>query len=461
MKRLIFTYSLILLSVYVKAQDSSTVFTYNNYIQQVMEHHPYAFQANLVAEMGKANTLQSRGAFDPRLFGNIDQKYFEDKQYYSHSYGGLKIPTWYGISFESGYSRNDGVYLNPEERLPDAGIWYAGLRLELGNGLIIDERRATLEKAKLQQVGAELQRVILLNELQRDASLAYWKWQESYEKVKLSELALQNAELRLNAVKQSALFGDRPYVDTVEAAMNVGNRKLTWISARKDFANAELKLEFYLWSNGFIPLELENTVPEPQSLRESDISLLDREAFIQQHPFLVLQTLSLAQQRVDLQLKREYLKPKLTLKYNMINEPIAGNPLAEYSPSNYTWGASFAYPLLLRQERGGLQLAKLKLNDQELKLKTTEANLSYTIGVVGNDFQFLQEQLQTSMELTELNETMYRAENSLFNLGESSLFMINTRENAWLKAKMEQIELHAKTRSAESELLFQLMLVKK
>lgn len=457
MKLFIFIIAIWLFVFYANGQDSISTFTYDEYIEQVMVHHPYAFRANIVRDMGKAEVLQARGAFDPRLIGNVDQKYFEEKQYYSHVYGGLKVPTWYGISFETGYSLNDGIYLNPENRLPDAGLWYAGLRLELGSGLIIDERRATLQKALLQQEGADLQRKILLNELKRDASISYWEWQQAYEKMELTRLVLNNAEQRLEAVKKTAYFGDRPYIDTVEASMNVTSRRLSLITVQRELANAELKLEFYLWSNGFIPLELENVVPEPQMETSINLSVPSLDSLIQQHPFLKLQGLNVAEQKVNLRLKQEYLKPKITLKYNLINEPVYGNPLSEYSTENYTWGATFAYPLPLRQERGALQLAQLKLNDQELKFRATEANLLYTLNAVKNNYYYLQEQLATAMQLTRLNEDLYIAENSIFNLGESSLFMINTRENGWLKAKMDQIELHTQTKVTGSELEYQLM----
>ena len=154
------------------------------------------------------------------------------------------------FSAEAGYEINNGTYLNPENRIPDAGLWYAGLRLELGKGLIIDKRRAELNKAKLFQQGTEFEQRMLFNELKRDATFAYWKWHQSYQKVSVYAEALQNAKIRLEGIKSSAFFGERPYIDTVEAFIIVQNRSISLSKVKLGYDNAELQLEVYLWDQG-------------------------------------------------------------------------------------------------------------------------------------------------------------------------------------------------------------------
>ena len=449
----------LLLTSTIRAQDDSLqALSYDAYMEQVMTHHPYAFQANIIRSMGASTLLQSRGAFDPKLQGDIGQKYFEGKQYYSHIDGSLKIPTWFGISAEAGYTLNDGVFLNPENRVPSAGLWFAGLRLDLGNGLIMNQRRAEFEKAKLFQANSELERTVFLNQLRRDASIVYWKWQQSYQKMIVYRQAYENAALRYEGIRESAIFGDRPYIDTVEASLIVQSRNLSMIRAKTAYENATLKLEIYLWSDGFIPLELNNSIPDESSEPRNLILPIELDSLIANHPYAQMWQLEQQQKEIDLQLKREQWKPQLTLKYNAINEPINNNPLASYSPSNYTWGATFAYPLLSRKARGGVQLAKLKLQDQQLKIKTYGAELKYTINAALNNYQLANEQLIIGRELVDNNQVMYDSEISLFEMGESSIFMINTRESNWLKAKIQFIEISGNYRMLFSELYFQLML---
>jgi outer membrane protein TolC len=438
-------------------QEETNTISYDGFIKQVMQHHPYVHQADLVLEGGNSSVTQARGAFDPKLFGDMDQKYYDDKQYYSHLKGGLKIPTWYGVSVESGYVLNNGTYLNPEKRVPESGLWYAGLRLELGNGLIINQRIADFEKAKLYQSSTELERTIIRNELYRNASEAFWKWEQAYLELQVYQSALTNAKQRLEAVKEACRYGDKPFIDTVEARITLNSRSLELLKSQNNFANAELKVEQYLWLEGQVPLELENAVPLSEISTLTPISKEELETSIAKHPALQIIDIQLKMQYIDLKLKQEQLKPQITLKYNAINEVINNNPITNYSPENYTWGGTFSYPILTRKERGGVQLAKLKIQDQELKSKGYTAELKYQILAAYNNYTNAYLQLNECQQLARNNELLFQAEKELFELGESSVFMINSRENSWLKAKTQLIELETKCKVLYANLNFQLM----
>ena len=406
-------------------------------MNQVMEHHPMVYRANIAAESGDASLRSARGHFDPKLFGDIGQKYFKNDQYYSQMKGGVKVPTWFGISMEAGYENNGGAYLNPERSVPEAGLWYAGLQLDLGNGLIMNQRRAELEKAKLFEAQSEFQRTILRNQLYHDASNAYWKWYFMFETLRVYEDAVKNAEVRFKGIKESAIYGDKPYIDTVEAKILLQNRTVSYLEAQTKFQNAEAQLELYLWGEGIVPIELEGVYPEKSP--EEDIGLIETEYSVLNHPYLSINELKLKEKEVELKLKREQLKPDLTLKYNALSEPVGSDLLAEYSISNYTWGASFAYPILSRKARGDVKLSKLKLQDQELTLTYLEAELKYKIEVAKNELELSNQKLFLNQKLAENTQSLFAAEQALFQLGESSVFMINSRENSYLKSSIELI----------------------
>jgi len=450
---------LILLIIALPAfgQDTRRELSYEAFIDQVMTQHPTAHIGDNIQESGEAVVMSARGEFDPKLFGDINQKYFDNSQYYSNANGGIKIPTWFGVSAEAGYIVNDGVYLNPENRTPDAGLWYAGLRLELVQGLIIDKRRAELKKAKVLREGTGLEQRILLNELNRDASIAYWKWAQAYNEVNIYREALQNAQIRYNGIKSAAEFGDRPFIDTVEAVIVVKNRSIELSKAEVKYQNAELQLEIYLWDQGFIPLELERVIPATSEAQRKKYSHFDLDSLVSNHPYLRLNELKIQKNLIDLKLKKEQLKPKLSLKYNALSEPVGNNPLVEYSPANYTWGASIAYPILSRRERGDVCLAKLKLENQELMNAVVEVEIDYKIKVALNNYVQSLEQFTILEELIENNQMLYSAEIKLFNAGESSVFMVNSRENKLLKTQIEFIETQYNVNILKTELEFMLM----
>jgi len=423
------------------AQETNNVLTYSEFISQVMTHHPSAYQANLIADYGDAKLLALKGYTDPKLFSDINQKYFSDKQYYSYFSGGIKVPTWYGVSVEAGYSHTDGDFINPENRLPETGLVYAGIKLDLGNGLIWNERRFALESGKIIQQSSEIERQIFLNELRFKATEAYLKWYANYQKYTTVKSAVDNADLRLKAVKASAEFGDRAIIDTTEAFITLSNRMLEMQTTLRDLQNAEAFLETYLWSNGEVPLELEGIVPEiPEEIaiyiKENNLN----EDLITAHPFIQIQEFKLSQSNIKLKLQKEQLKPDLSLKYNMLNEPIGNNPFAQYNVSNYQWGASFNYSFISRKQRGNVQLAKIQLEDQKLSLRIKQQEMNYKINAAQNNYATALSQAILTDKIVQSNLTLYQSEQAMFSIGESSVFMMNTRETNYLNAQKENID---------------------
>lgn len=426
---------------FLKAQDSSFVLNYNDFISQVMLHHPSAYQAELIKDYGDAKLLNSKGYTDPKIFSEINQKYFSDKQYYSYFSSGITVPTWYGVSVEAGYSMTDGDFINPENRLPENGLVYAGVKLDLGNGLIWNERRFALETGRIIQQSSEIERQVFLNELRYKATEAYLKWHANYEKYVTFQNAVENAELRLKAVKESANFGDRAFIDTTEAYISLANRLLSMQSALRDFQNSEAFLETFLWTNGEVPLEIENTLPRKPM--ENDIYLGEEtidQPVISEHPFIQIQQFKINQSAINLKLKKEQLKPDISLKYNMLNEPIGNNPLAQYAVTNYQWGASLNYAFISRKQRGDVRLANIKLEDQKLSLGIKEQEMEYKITAAQNNYSTSIKLALLTEKIVESNLTLYTSEQAMFSLGESSVFMINTRETNYLKAQKENID---------------------
>lgn len=439
--------------------QQDTLLAYDSFIEQVKSHHPALFRADLMPVKGEAMVREARGGFDPKLIGTARQKYFDGKQYYSHLNGAVKVPTWFGLSAEAGYDQASGVFLNPEDRLPEAGLWYAGLNLELGNGLIIDQRRAALKKARIAQDATELERTILRNEVLFQASAAYWEWAGAYAIYQVYEGAVENARIRLEGVRGSVQFGDKPAIDTVEASIQYQNRLLTFQDAQLSLLNSREALQLYLWDQGFVPLELNQGVT-PQlltSIQNPGIGLNEMDTLMNSHPYLLMNQMSRDQKQIDLRLKKEALKPTLSLKYRAINAQMSQGFWSEYTPANYNWGATFAYPILTRKERGAVRQAEIKVKEQEAKIVEVQAKIRFDINTSRNKLSTIGGQLEIFAQALSNYERLYNSEQTLFNAGESSLFMVNSREKSYLDAQNKWISLQVKQRIGLYELDYKLM----
>ena len=437
-----------LLPLLLRAQDVPTVLSEDDFLSLVAEHHPLAARAELQRDRARALMREARGGFDPKLYGDLAQKYFKGTRYYSVAEGGLKVPTWFGVELNAAYERNDGYYLNPEHTVPEDGLFAAGLTVSLGQGLLFDQRRAELRRAQIYRAATDAERRIQLNDLLYDAGARYWEWAEAQGAVDVYAEAVELAETRFRAVSESARLGDVPAIDTLEAGIQLQNRQLSLETAQLDLANAAAMLNAYLWLDGVVPLELEATT-RPVSLDRVVVAPVAVAGTAGQNPELERQRLKLAEYEVDERLQIEALKPRIDVKYNaLIAGGVAAQPLEGYSMNNYKWGVTFSQSLLLRKERGKLQLTRVKLSEARLDLSDKSAQLTAKVTQAENEANTTVRQYELARRNANDYGLLLEGERTLFTAGESSLFLVNSREVSYIEAQLKQLELMMKHRKA-------------
>lgn len=454
MRKLLYLISFICLFSY--GQDSTKILTYDQYIAIVKEHHPLVKNAELRALSGQYQLKYAKGGFDAKIFSDIDQKYFDDKRYYSLMNSGLKVPAWFGVEVKAGYEHNIGEFVNNENRLPQAGLWYAGISVPVGQGLLIDERRVELKKARLNEAMTQQEQVILLNELIFEAGKAYWKWFQAYNNLLVFQNGRDLAQDRFNAVLREAQSGNRPYIDTLEAGIQLQNRRLSLQEAELQFKNTGLKLTVYLWAEGFIPLEIEETTT-PQDRSAISILELENDFLLRvdtiglNHPEINRSTLKIDQLKLDKRMTIEKFIPKVRVNYNFLTEPAGGNLFPDYSINNYKWGLNFSMPISFAQERQNFNMAKLKIQAAEMELQTKRKLIETRAMASINNWQTAKNQADLYQRTVNDYEKLLEGERTMFNAGESSLFMVNSRELGFISAQVKLVELITKNHIAKLE----------
>lgn len=432
-----------------------------DYMELVRLHHPISVQARLNPEFGDAAVRSARGGFDPLVYSNINQKYFESDQYYSLIDAGLKVPTWFGIEVYSGWERNDGVNLNPERKTPEMGLFYAGVSVPIGRNLFIDQRRAALRNAQLFNKISEEEQRLMLNTVLIQAAEAYWDWYAAYHRMQVFVEALDLAQERFDGVRENALQGDVPTIDTVEAHIQMQDRMIGLQQATLDFQNETEHLSVFLWDTGTIPLEISSDIiPEERRVLTEyirDITVRSEiDSMIFNHPIIKQKELQIDQLNINRRLQLEQLKPIINLKYNAINEPIGGDIISGYSINNYNWGLEFYMPLLLRRGRGELKLAKLRIQDAEMDLTNVTAAIKRNVNQSINTWQISTEQVNLSeRQVQSLNELL-DGERIKFDAGESSLFLVNAREIGYIEGQVSLINQIARNQKSLLEINYQL-----
>lgn len=433
--------------------------TYTEFLGYVKKYHPLVKNANLEINKAQANLMMARGGFDPKIEVDFSKKQFKDKEYYSILNSSFKTPTWYGIEIKAGFDNNEGIYLNPENTVPNQGLTSLGISVPLGQGLFINQRMADVRKAKMQMKLSQSERKLQAITVLYDASLAYFNWKKNFNEVKLYEEYNKNAGIRFKGIKTSIIEGDKPAIDSIEAGILVKNRRLNLEDSKLKLAKAKLELANFLWLENNIPLELsEELIPETQleftiqeSLKTND--LLNTDFSITNHPKINALQSKIDILNVEKKLKANMLLPKIDVGYSYLSEP---SYIDNYQFNDYKIGLDFYFPLFLRKERGSLKLAKYKVQETEFALDLEKVQLSNKINAQRMEIESLLRQKELIKGLVEDNLTMLNSEERLFSFGESSLFLINTRENNLVSAQLSQIALENRFYVSNSE-LFKIM----
>ena len=424
------------------------------FVRIVLENHPMARQAALRPELGEATVRSARGGFDPLATANYDEKQFDEKNYFQLFEAGLKVPTWYGVELFAGVQQNSGELLDPQGFTPVDGLVKVGGQVSLGQGLFIDQRRATLRKAQAYLRATLAEQEQMMNDLLLQALNDHTDWVAAYRALEVARSAVGLASVRFEAVRGSWRGGDRPAIDTLEAYLQLQDRLMREQQAGLGFRNAGLRLSNHLWNASQQPLELQpGMVPEPGDLSSPEAFQSADTAIaraVAEHPLLAQASARIDQLEIDRRLRSEFLKPDLDLKYQWLGSAGAMNnePGATLLGQGYQFGVGFQVPLFLRRERGELSLARLRLTDADLGLDRERLRIRNRINERVNDITVFSSQVRLGSEMVVNNERLLAGENQRFSAGESSLFLVNAREVPLIDARIRQVELEARLRKS-------------
>lgn len=420
---------------------------WTEFVSLVKTNHPVAKQIALIGVSAEASLLAAKGNFDPKIFASQYEKNFQDKRYFSLLDAGIRIPTLPGIDIKTGFENNSGYFLNPENNTPAQGLFYSQISVPLLQGLITDERRTILRQAQLAKEMSAYEMNAAMNELFYKAAKAYLDWVLAEQNLRVYRQAYLLSKERKEATIQNVLLGDRAGIDSVEASIQLQDRYSSLVQAENDLRNAKINLSLYLWNN-----ENQNLVPTdsivPENLNEAKGLWVDYKNAssvsgnnAEQHPIIRIYDNKIMQLNVENRWKKEKLKPVLNLFFNPLTEP---NRFSAYSLNQNKWGFTMNFPLLLRKERGELRMQKAKILSQQMEKDFKQADIQNKIKLAANDIDNYAKLLDIQTDNLENYRKLWHSEKKMFDLGESSLFMVNARETNFINAGIKLNEINIK-----------------
>ncbi len=423
------------------------ILTLDNFIQQVKKYHPIARQADIQIDKASAELLAAKGNFDPTFQWEASNKTFDSTNYYYYNNPELNIPLPVG-NIKAGLENNGGDYLSSE--ITKVKTSYLGIELPLAKGLLMDKRRAILQQAKIFTKQSDQERLIILNNLLFESYVAYFQWAGAYQQYTAYSKFVEIANRRLRLVRIAFANGDRALMDTTEAYTQFQNYQLLQTEAFLKWKNAGVELSNYLWKeNDSIYLLEENQLPEyrqpANDIIDKNITDLINQSALQ-NPSLKIYDYKLNSLEVERKLKLQNLLPYFGVKANLLNQDyrVLKNVNPAFIENNYKWGVEFKIPLFLREARGDYKKTQLKIKETNLDLLYKRQQTENKIRTYLNEYNALRQQLQTVQSMYSNYQSLLNNEDLKFLQGESSLFLVNSREVKLIEILQKQIELTVK-----------------
>jgi outer membrane protein TolC len=422
----------------------------------VKKYHPIAKQASLGVEIAKAEVTSARGGFDPTFQNSISRKELDGLLYYDHQISEVKVPTWYGVDVVAGIESLTGQRTSDPDTKGNSS--YLGFSVPVAKGLLMDARRAALQQAKIfQQLSVQEQRTII-NNLLFEAAKAYWMWWQQYQVQVLFGQAIKNAEQRFRLVKTAFQIGERPAIDTIEALAQLQSFQIRASELQLEVSNTQLDVNVFLWQENGEAYSLPQAVT-PQQQMPALLENMQMDKLLQNvqlHPDLQQYRFKLEALQVEKRLKFQSLLPSVYLKYNQLNKShsLQKSFSTPWLENNFRYGVAVSIPLRLSEGRGEYRKAKLKIEQTELEQLNKQVLLQTKLQQYYNEWRGLRQQIALQQQAIQSYSALQRGEEVKFTNGESSLFLVNSRELKTLEAQQKLIELQGKEQKAVASALW-------
>lgn len=430
-----------------QAQLDTSILTLGEYIENIRLFHPVAKKADLKLKLAAAELLSAKGNLDPTLSAGWDEKNFDEKRYFRQYNAKLKIPTVLGLDIVGGYENTEGNFLNPENNTDQFGLWHLGLELNVLQGLVFNERKIALQQARVFQSMSENERQIEINNLLYDATSTYLMWQQYYYYQTVLEENITIADNYYNNTRASFFGGEKTAMDTLEAFIMYQDALNLTQKNELDLVGAVQRVENYLWFKDF-PIALQqNTKPEDYNNIANTTGLnLNVENAANNNPIILSYENKRSFFEIEQKMKRQKVLPKLKVKFNQLLATETASVLPTYALSNYKWGFDFAMPLLFRTERADIQKGQIKIDEISLDIQDKTNELQNKIEASVLQLAIIREQLALIEQKVVGYKLLLDGENEKFIFGESSVFLLNKRQEKYINESLKLIEYKIKLR---------------
>ena len=430
-----------------KAAAATDPLTLEQVLEIVETHHPKLQGTRLVRNIASAKVLEKRGAFDTNLaLSTAYQSYNSSsepgklKRYFTNSISAYRTDPS-GVKWEAGWLNNQGDIKQPQSSTGDTGELYIQAKVPLLRGLNINDKSIALRQSEfmVEQAEAEYDRMRLFTLL--DAGVAYYNWVTAVIQLDVIRENLRLAEVRASQVKDTIEAGDRARIDQIEADREIAKREEMVIKAERIVAKHAFKLALYLWNSDGQSRDVPRAEDSPRSFPVRAIPTAEELARIQ------VEALSLRPELKRLKIQKSIvgLDRDLAVNQRLPQLDLSLRPGLDTGGQSvgftFKAGIDLVIPLATRTADGREQAAALKLNKLGLDQVETVRRILLQIQDTASEIETSESRIGKALEVYRLAKQLEEAERTKFKFGDSSLFLVNSRERSTVDAALKVLAI--------------------
>lgn len=430
-------------------EETSDILTLEKLLKQVRENHPKLYSADLERRIAGAKLLEKQGAFDPGISLETDYlRYndFSDRGKVSKTLDNDLSVNWLtrsGLKVATGGRYNTGEVKPPLYPTGYTGEYFMYMRMPFLRGFRINDKVVAEMQA---EIGIPLADA-LYNETRLDlllqAAYSYWTWAFAERKVKVSKSILALAETRFKAIQERVSQGDLPRIDAVEAGQEVQRRQGLLSKSQREYEKQLFKLSRYLWEPGGMPspfpqiTSIPPKLPLPEPFSDEDW-MEGRKNALEKRPELKALNLHKEIVGVDLKYAQNLKLPILDLfatpGYDTGKKGIGPTIKA---------GVVLTVPLRQRTARGLISAAEFKTQKLDMEQRLLLQHVLLEVDDAVSAIKATYQQYLAAHQEYRLAKELEQGERERFDLGDSTLFLLNQRERSSAEAAMKLLDLEA------------------
>jgi outer membrane protein TolC len=372
---------------------------------------------------------------------------------------------WFGGTYQTQWSarRNTTPLDSNSSFNPQLGSTFAvSFSQPLWQGLLIDNNRATLQRAERQRAITDIGLQQQIVATQASVRLAYLGLVAAIEGQKVAQENMDLAEQSLTNSQKRVAVGQAPRIDIITAQASVESNREQLILAEAQIGSAEDALRAQIldpdrpdyWTIHLQPTDTIQLTP-----RDMDADTIDAAIHNALASRLDLITLKRQMEITDLnvRLSRTMTKPEVDLG---VDYSATGTGGVQYSNGvvsatrgfgavlsdafggtypGWTVGVSIGYPLGKSAAQASLAQGELQKRQQQLQERQLELNVISSVRQAARDVRTSYQRVQATQAALSASERQLDAEERRFAVGLSDTFTLQQRQLQLASARISEL----------------------